>query len=72
MKEYNVKFKIVKENEILIKARNRKEAFEKAMDLLQNTCINGLDIFNVTKHYNLIDINNKSILIIKNRRWFDE
>ena len=65
MKEYNVKIKVVKENDISILAKNRKEAFEKAIDLLQNTCLDEAEIKDVTKHYCLLDINNKCVYFFR-------
>ena len=60
-KEYDVKFKVVTENVITIKSKSKKEAMEKAQELL-NTDFKKLDIKNYTKHYYLVILDNKNFL----------
>ena len=62
-KEYNIKFKKVSENEIVVSAKNKKEAMEKARELF-NSDLKDIDINNITKYYYVIEINNKEIGII--------
>ena len=60
-KEYDVKFKVVTENVITIKSKSKKEAMEKAQELL-NTDFKKLDIKNYTKHYYLVVLDDKNFL----------
>lgn len=62
MKEFNIKFKSVSENEISVSAKNRKEALEKAKELF-NSDLKDADITNITKYYYVIEINNKEMLV---------
>lgn len=62
MKEFNIKFKKVSENEMIVNAKNRKEAFEKAKELF-NTDLQDINITNITKYYHIIEINDKKMLI---------
>lgn len=61
-KEYNIKFKKVSENEIVVSAKNKKEAMSKAMELF-NSDLKDIDINNITKYYYVIEINNKEMLV---------
>lgn len=61
-KEFNIKFKKVSENEIVISAKNRKEALEKAKELF-NSDLKDIDITNLTKYYYVIEVNNKEMLV---------
>lgn len=61
-KEYNIKFKKVSENEIVVSAKNKKEAMEKAR-VLFNSDLKDIDINNITKYYYVIEINNKEMLV---------
>lgn len=61
-KEFNVKFKTVSENEIVVYAKNRKEALDKAKELF-NSELKDTDIHNITKYYYILEINNKDMLI---------
>jgi len=47
-KEYNIKFKNVSENEIVVSAKNKKEAMEKARELFTSD-LKDIDINNITK-----------------------
>ena len=62
-KEYNIKFKKVSENEIVVSAKNKKEAMEKARELF-NSDLKDIDINNITKYYYVIEINNKEKTLI--------
>ncbi len=62
-KEFNVKFKTVSENEIVVYAKNRKEALDKAKELF-NSELKDTDIHNITKYYYVLEINNKDMLIV--------
>ena len=60
-KEYDIKFKVISENIITIKSKSKKEALEKAQELL-NTDFRKLDIRNYTKHYYLLELDNKNFI----------
>lgn len=60
MKTFDVKFKVINENVITIPAYSKKEALDKARDLLATTNIKDLDIKNITKHYVVIEIKKDS------------
>ena len=60
-KEYDVKFKVITENVITIKSKSKKEAMEKAQELL-NTDFRKIDIKNCTKHYYLVVLDNKHFI----------
>lgn len=61
-KEYNIKFKKVSENEIVVSAKNKKDAMNKARKLF-NSDLKDIDINNITKYYYVIEINNKEMLV---------
>lgn len=61
-KEYNIKFKKVSENEIVVSAENKKDAMNKARELF-NSDLKDIDINNITKYYYVIEINNKEMLV---------
>lgn len=61
-KEYNIKFKKVSENEIVVSAKNKKEAMSKVRELF-NSDLKDIDINNITKYYYVIEINNKEMLV---------
>ena len=61
-KEYNIKFKKVSENEIVVSVKNKKEAMSKARELF-NSDLKDIDINNITKYYYVIEINNKEMLV---------
>lgn len=61
-KEYNIKFKKVSENEIVVSAKNKKDAMNKASELF-NSDLKDIDINNITKYYYVIEINNKEMLV---------
>lgn len=61
-KEYNIKFKKVSENEIVISSKNKKDAMNKARELF-NSDLKDIDINNITKYYYVIEINNKEMLV---------
>ena len=61
-KEYNIKFKKVSENEIVVSAKNKKDAMNKARELF-NSDLKDIDINNITKYYYVIEINNKEMLV---------
>ena len=63
MKKYDVKFQVISENIITIPASSKKEALEKAKDLLNNSNIKDLDIKNITKHYVVLEFDKKPFLI---------
>ena len=58
----NIKFKKVSENGIVVSAKNKKEAMEKARELF-NSDLKDIDINNITKYYYVIEINNKEMLV---------
>ena len=60
--EYNIKFKKVSENEIVVSAKNKKEAMSKVRELF-NSDLKDIDINNITKYYYVIEINNKEMLV---------
>lgn len=62
MKEFNVKFKTVSENEIQVEAKNRHEALEKAKELF-DTDLKDIEINNITKYYYVIEVNNMEMLV---------
>lgn len=66
MKEFNVKFKDVKENKIAVSAENIDEALEKAKELF-NSDLKDKKITPHTKYYYVIEIDNKEMLVIKKR-----
>ena len=61
-KEYNIKFKKVSENEIVVSAKNKKDDMNKARELF-NSDLKDIDINNITKYYYVIEINNKEMLV---------
>lgn len=61
-KEYNIKFKKVSENEIVVSGKNKKDAMNKARELF-NSDLKDIDINNITKYYYVIEINNKEMLV---------
>lgn len=61
-KEYNIKFKKVSENEIVVSAKNKKDAMNKVRELF-NSDLKDIDINNITKYYYVIEINNKEMLV---------
>lgn len=61
MKNFDIRFKVVSENSISIPAKNKAEAILKAKELLKNSNFKDLDISNITKHYYVIELNNKTI-----------
>lgn len=61
-KEYNIKFKKVSENEIVVSAKNKNDAMNKARELF-NSDLKDIDINNITKYYYVIEINNKEMLV---------
>ena len=61
-KEYNIKFKKVSDNEIVVSAKNKKDAMNKARELF-NSDLKDIDINNITKYYYVIEINNKEMLV---------
>lgn len=61
-KEYNIKFKKVSENEIVVSAKNKKDAMNKTRELF-NSDLKDIDINNITKYYYVIEINNKEMLV---------
>lgn len=61
-KEYNIKFKKVSENEIVVSDKNKKDAMNKARELF-NSDLKDIDINNITKYYYVIEINNKEMLV---------
>ena len=61
-KEYNIKFKKVSENEIVVSAKNKKHAMNKSRELF-NSDLKDIDINNITKYYYVIEINNKEMLV---------
>lgn len=61
-KEYNIKFKKVSENEIVVSAKNKKDTMNKARELF-NSDLKDIDINNITKYYYVIEINNKEMLV---------
>lgn len=61
-KEYNIKFKKVSENEIVVNAKNKKDAMSKARDLF-NSDLKDIDINNITKYYYIIEINDTEMLV---------
>lgn len=61
-KEYNIKFKKVSENEIVVSVKNKKDAMNKARELF-NSDLKDIDIHNITKYYYVIEINNKEMLV---------
>lgn len=61
-KEYNIKFKKVSENEIVVSAKNKKDAMNKSRELF-NSDLKDIDINNITKYYYVIEINNKEMLV---------
>ena len=61
-KEYNIKFKKVSENEIVVSAKNKKDVMNKARELF-NSDLKDIDINNITKYYYVIEINNKEMLV---------
>ena len=72
MRKFEVKIQKIQENSITISARDKKEALEKAFELVNTTAIKELKIKNVTKNYVLIDLGNESLLNKKNRRCINE
>lgn len=64
MKEFNIKFKDVRENEISVTAKNRTEALEKAKELF-NSDLKDKDRTTITQYYYVIEINNKEMLVKK-------
>jgi len=72
MRKFEVKIQKIQENSITISARDKKEALEKAFELVNTTAIKDLKIKNVTKNYVLIDLGNESLLNKKNRRCINE
>ena len=72
MRKFEVKIQKIQENSITISARDKKEALEKAFELVNRTAIKDLKIKNVTKNYVLIDLGNESLLNKKNRRCINE
>ena len=72
MRKFEVKIQKIQENSITISARDKKEAVEKAFELVNTTAIKDLKIKNVTKNYVLIDLGNESLLNKKNRRCINE
>ena len=59
-------------NSITIEAKNKKEAFEKAIELLESTNIKDLELNNITKNYVIIDLGNDKVFNKNNRRCLDE
>ena len=59
MRKFEVKIQKIQENSITISARDKKEALEKAFELVNTTAIKDLKIKNVTKNYVLIDLGNE-------------
>ena len=57
-KEYNIKFKKVSENEMIVSAKNKKDAMNIARELF-NSDLKDIDVNNITKYYYVIEINNK-------------
>ena len=51
-KEYNIKFKKVSENEIVVSAKNKKDAMNKARELF-NSDLKDIDINNISDHLHL-------------------
>ena len=72
MRKFEVKIQKIQENSITISARDKKEALEKAFELVNTTAIKDLKIKDVTKNYVLIDLGNESLLNKKNRRCINE
>lgn len=72
MRKFEVKIQKIQENSITISARDKKEALEKAFELVNTTAIKDLKIKNVTKNYVLIDLGNETLLNKKNRRCINE
>ena len=72
MKKFEVKIQKIHENSITIEAKNKKEAFEKAIELLENTNIKDLELNNITKNYVIIDLENDKVFNKNNRRCLDE
>ena len=72
MRKFEVKIQKIQENSITISARDKKEALEKAFELVNTTAIKDLKIKNVTKNYVLIDLGNESLLNKTNRRCINE
>lgn len=61
-KNINIEFKKVSENEIVVSAKNKKDAMNKARGLF-NSDLKDIDINNITKYYYVIEINNKEMLV---------
>ena len=61
-KEYNIKFKKVSENEIVVSAKNKKDAMNIARELF-NSDLKDINVNNITKYYYVIEINNKEMLV---------
>lgn len=61
-KEYNIKFKKVSENEMIVSAKNKKDAMNIARELF-NSDLKDIDVNNITKYYYVIEINNKEMLV---------
>ena len=62
MKEFDIKFKVVSENVITIKAKDKSEAIMKAYDLFENSCFKDVKINNLTNQYYLVELNNRAII----------
>lgn len=62
-KEFNVKFKTVSENEIIVSAKNKHEALNKAKELFDSD-LKDINIHTITKYYYVIEINNSEMLVI--------
>lgn len=72
MKKFEVKIQKIQENSITINARDKKDAFDKAIELLNTTTIKDLKIKNITKNYVIIDLGNESLFNKNNRRCINE
>lgn len=62
LKEYNVKFKKVSENEITISAKDKKEAVSKAKELFSSD-LKDIEINNITKYYYIVELNNTEMMV---------
>lgn len=72
MKKFEVKIQKIQENSITIKAHNKNEAYEKALELLNTTAIKDLKIKNITKNYVVIDLGDDTFFNKKSRRCINE
>ena len=67
MKEIKVKFRKVFENELIIKGKDKKDIFNKALDVFINSNFKDIKTNNTIEYYE-INVDKKSYYFVKNRR----